>query len=144
MHAAVQPALLSGILDLFMSCTAVAFVELFNALENHLVFLLLPLTDPTMTLTNLTRLLGSVENWSRFCAWLHIRDQVHDVQADRVKSSCEWYLANHPAPSWLHVARALYYAREHNVLFLLTNRFGYLSGGFSVNFMTAIFRIDIN
>ena len=35
----------------------------------------------------------------------------------------EWYLNNHPCPSWHHVANALYEEREHGVLEVLKSRF---------------------
>jgi hypothetical protein len=93
-------------------------------------------TDPTMTLTNLTRLLTSVGNWELFSVYLciprsmcwDIRRQ-HPAHTDRVKGWCEWYISHHPAPSWLYVAGALYSAKEHHTLALLKNQFSYLKGG---------------
>jgi hypothetical protein len=46
-----------------------------------------------------------------------------------VKDGCEWYISHHPAPSWLHVAGALYCAGEHHTLALLREQFSYLKGG---------------
>jgi hypothetical protein len=88
-----------------------------------------------MTLTNLTQLLGSVGYWGVFKGWLHIPSSVyldirrqHKNSADRVKGWCEWYVSHHPAPSWLHVAGALYHAREHNTLAVVKDKIGYLKG----------------
>ena len=44
------------------------------------------------------------------------------------KSLCEWYLANHPAPSWRHVADALYRGVEHGVLEVVRDQVQYLKG----------------
>ena len=42
----------------------------------------------------------------------------------------EWYLANHPAPSWLHVATALYNSAEEDLVYDLTNKVECLKGKF--------------
>ena len=88
-----------------------------------------PPTDPTLTLTSLTQLLGSVENWLWFCYCLNIPDSVRRKHRDDVQGLCEWYLTHHPAPSWLHVATALYSGKEHDVLEVLRSQVHYLKGG---------------
>ena len=91
-----------------------------------------PPTDPTLTLTSLTQLLGSVEDWDLFSAGLDIPYSVywqHRDEAQHVQGLCEWYLTHHPAPSWLHVATALYLSREHDVLEVLRSQVHYLKGG---------------
>ena len=91
-----------------------------------------PPTDPTLTLTSLTQLLGSVEDWELFSAWLDIPDSVywkHSDETQRVQGLCEWYLTHHPAPSWLHVAIALYSRGEHDILEVLRSQVHYLKGG---------------
>ena len=90
-----------------------------------------PPTDPTLTLTSLTQLLGSVEDWLGFSYWLDIPRSVYRKHSreTRVQVSCEWYLTHHPAPSWLHVATALYGCREHDVLEVLRSQVHYLKGG---------------
>ena len=90
-----------------------------------------PPTDPTLTLTSLTQLLGSVEDWLWFSACLDIPRSVYRKHSDetRVQVSCEWYLTHHPAPSWLHVATALYDCGEHDVLEVLRSQVHYLKGG---------------
>ena len=89
-----------------------------------------PPTDPSLTLANLTQLLQDVESW--FCVGLRlnipsnsIRYQ-HSSQSERVKALGEWYLNNHPCPSWRYVAHALYVSKEHRVLEVLKSR--YLKG----------------
>ena len=90
-----------------------------------------PPTDPTLTLTSLTQLLGSVENCFVFSACLEIPYSVYIEHSDetRVQGLCEWYLTHHPAPSWLHVATALYSCRDHDVLEVLRSQVHYLKGG---------------
>ena len=88
-----------------------------------------PPTDPTLTLTSLTQLLGSVESWWLFCARLDIPDSVYRKHSHDVQGLCEWYLTHHPAPSWLQVATALYRRREHDVLEVLRSQVHYLKGG---------------
>ena len=69
-----------------------------------------------------------------FCLWLDIPDAVfrdidqHSTMAQCVQGWCEWYLKNHPAPSWLHVADALYRSREHDILIVLRSQVQYLKG----------------
>jgi hypothetical protein len=41
----------------------------------------------------------------------------------------EWYLDSHPAPSWKHVADALYRYGEHDILDILRSQ--YLKGEFA-------------
>ena len=88
-----------------------------------------PPTDPTLTLTSLTQLLGSVEDWKLFSARLDIPYSVCREHSDDVQGLCEWYLTHHPAPSWLHVATALYSYIEHDVLEVLRSQVHYLKGG---------------
>ena len=90
-----------------------------------------PPTDPTLTLTSLAQLLGSVEEWYSFSYWLDIPDSVYLEHSDetRVQGLCEWYLTHHPAPSWLHVATALYRRGEHDMLDVLRSQVHYLKGG---------------
>ena len=80
-------------------------------------------------------MVASVGSWYLFSDHLHIPLSVYDdiwaqhtVHADRVKSLCEWYLSNHPAPSWTGVARALYGVGEHDLLTQLSNQFDHLKG----------------
>ena len=93
-----------------------------------------PPADPTLTLTSLSQLLDSVEDWFAFRIWLQTPFSVrwdldqYSSKAQRVQSWCEWYLTNHPAPSWLHVAGALYRSREHDTLNILRSQFQYLKG----------------
>ena len=88
-----------------------------------------PPTDPTLTLTSLTQLLGSVEKWGLFSVWLDIPSSVYRKHSDEAQRLCEWYLTHHPAPSWLQVAAALYRSGEHDVLEVLRSQVHYLKGG---------------
>ena len=92
-----------------------------------------PPTDPSFTLANLTQLLQDARDWSGVGDYLNIlfsvRDSIrsqHSSQSERVKVLGEWYLNNHPCPSWRHVAHALYVQNEHGVLEVLKSR--YLKG----------------
>ena len=95
-----------------------------------------PPTDSTLTLSRLTSLLDSVHNWDRFYVWLDTpvskyNDIIkqHSNVTKRNKALCEFYLTNHPAPSWRHIAQGLYGAREHEVLEVLRDQGHYLKGG---------------
>ena len=93
-------------------------------------------TDPTLTHTDLTQLLDSVDWSSDFKFYLNtpISEKLkikakHSDEAQRKKALCRWYLDNHPAPSWKHVADALYRYGDHVILDVLQSQ--YLKGGFS-------------
>ena len=100
-----------------------------------------PPIDPTLTHTNLTQLLDSVDwkssDWDEsFSVLLDIPDSEHikimakhSDEAQCKRALCRWYLDNHPAPSWKHVADALYLYGDHVVLDVLQSQ--YLKGGFS-------------
>ena len=91
-----------------------------------------PPTDPTLTLTSLTQVLGSVEDWNSVRLWLDISYSVyrkHSDGAQLAQSLCEWYLTHHPAPSWLQVATGLYRRGEHDILEVLRSQVHYLKGG---------------
>ena len=91
-----------------------------------------PPTDPSITLTNLTQLLGDVENscLDRVGAFIDIPNSVRDSNEEQdsnvPKAWWEWYLNNHPSPSWRHVASALYWSEQQEVLEELKSR--YLKG----------------
>ena len=99
-----------------------------------------PPTDPTLTHTNLTQLLDSVD-WNldlgyKFSGGLDIPDSEqkkivvkHSDEAQCKKALCRWYLDNHPAPSWKQVADALYRYKDHVILDVLQSQ--YLKGEFS-------------
>ena len=88
-----------------------------------------PPTDLSLTLANLTQLLQDVENWYLVGDSLNIPTSVldsiriHSSGSERGKALGEWYLNNHPCPSWRHVARALYEQREHGVLEVLKSHY---------------------
>ena len=93
-------------------------------------------TDSTLTLSRLTSLLDSIGNWDSLSDWLDIPDsKYNDIEKQHSnvtecnKALCEWYLTNHPAPSWRHIAEGLYGAREHGVLEVLRDQVHYLKGG---------------
>ena len=90
-------------------------------------------TDPSLTLTNLTQLLEDVRHLFYVSDYLHIPlsvrvsiDTQQSSESERRKAYWEWYLNNHPCPSWRHIANALYMSREHGVLEVLKSR--YLKG----------------
>ena len=90
-------------------------------------------TDPSLTLTNLTQLLEDVRDLEYVADYLDIPDSVYDrikaqesSESERREACWEWYLNNHPCPSWRHIANALYTSREHGVLEVLKSR--YLKG----------------
>ena len=94
-------------------------------------------TDPSLTLTNLTQLLEDVGNLSNVPNDLDIPRSVYgsitaqQSSGSECRKACwEWYLNNHPCPSWRHIANALYknnmYSRVHGVLEVLKSR--YLKG----------------
>ena len=90
-------------------------------------------TDPSLTLTNLTQLLEDVLDLYNVTDDLDIPYSVYisiDTQqpseSERMKAYWEWYLNNHPCPSWHHIANALYMNEEHGVLEVLKSR--YLKG----------------
>ena len=90
-------------------------------------------TDPSITLTNLTQLLEDVGNLYDVTAYLDIpysvRNSIYTQQSsvsERRKAFWEWYLNNHPCPSWHHIANALYMRGQHRVLEVLKSR--YLKG----------------
>ena len=56
----------------------------------------------------------------------------HSNVTERNKALCEWYLTNHPAPSWRHIAEGLYGAGEHEVLEVLRDQVHYFKGGLSI------------
>lgn len=94
-----------------------------------------PPADPTLTSASLTQLLGDVKHWDSFHDSLHIPDSVyediisqHSTDSQHVQELCEWYLENHPAPSWLHVADGLYSRGEHDILKALRSKVQYLKG----------------
>ena len=90
-------------------------------------------TDPSLTLTNLTQLLEDVRHWDNVVYYLDIPNSVctsiqtqQSSESERRKACWEWYLNNHPCPSWHHIANALYERWEHGVLEVLKSR--YLKG----------------
>ena len=90
-------------------------------------------TDPSLTLTNLTQLLEDVWDLIYVTDYLDIPFSVYrsittqeSSGSERKKAYWEWYLNNHPCPSWRHIANALYMDKEHGVLEVLKSR--YLKG----------------
>ena len=90
-------------------------------------------TDPSLTLTNLAPMMENVKDYDSVRYIFNIPDDVFDeiYNQDSNKSKLkeilsEWYLNNHPAPSWQHIADGLYCCREHEALEVL--RTLYLNG----------------
>ena len=90
-------------------------------------------TDPSLTLTNLTQLLEDVRDLYLVSGYLDIPLSVYSrikaqesSESEHRKACWEWYLNNHPCPSWRHIANALYMSKQHGVLEVLKSR--YLKG----------------
>ncbi len=62
--------------------------------------------------------------------------QQHSDVSQQKKALWEWYLNNHPSPSWKQVANALYRCDEHDVLDVLRGR--YLKGGYDTTYVCYI------
>ena len=84
------------------------------------------ISDSTLTVSSLTSLLDSVSNWDDLFKWLNIpHSKFSDIMkhhpdvTDSNMALCEWYLTNHPAPSWGHIAQGLYGTQKHEVLEVL-------------------------
>ena len=93
-----------------------------------------PPTDSTLTISRLTSLLDSIGDLGILSDWLDIpgskySEKQHANGTKHIKALCEWYLTNHPAPSWRHIAEGLYGARKHEVLEVLRDQVHYLKGG---------------
>ena len=107
-------------------------MDLFSC-SAHVLFSMFSPTDPSLTLTNLTQLLEDVGNLYYVTYDLNIPRSVYSrikaqqsSESKRRKAFWEWYLNNHPCPSWRHIANALYMRDEHGVLEVLKSR--YLKG----------------
>ena len=102
-----------------------------------LLLFMFSLTDPSLNLTNLTKLLEDVKDWNYVGAILDIPDSVRDIiqeqhssVSQRKEAYWEWYLNNHPSPSWRYIAYILYDLEEHEVLEVLKSQ--YLKGGLHI------------
>ena len=102
-----------------------------------LLLFMFSLTDPSLNLTILTKLLEDVENWNDVGGDLDIPTSVresiinrHSSMSQRKEACWEWYLNNHPSPSWRYIASALYDLKEHEVLEVLKSQ--YLKGGLHI------------
>ena len=102
-----------------------------------LLLFMFSLTDPSLNLTNLTKLLEDVEDWDDVGLCLDILDSVrddiskqHSSMSQRKEACWEWYLNNHPSPSWRYIASVLYVLKEHEVLEVLKSQ--YLKGGLHI------------
>ena len=101
--------------------------------------------DPSLTISSLTSVLESVD-WDMVYEWLdfplhqyeEIKDQHSSNRTECNNALCEWYLTNHPAPSWRHVAEALYHNEQHEVLEVLMNKVDYLKGIMQPMFITCM------
>ena len=106
-------------------------MDLFSC-SAHVLFSMFSPTDPSLTLTNLTQLLEGVDLFY-VSYYLDIPDSVYSrikaqesSESECRKACWEWYLNNHPCPSWRHIANALYMDKEDGVLEVLKSR--YLKG----------------
>ena len=86
-------------------------------------------TELTLTVDNLTSLLEGVNNLDGalgMTLFLHIPDSKRsEIQeqyssiSQRRQEYCRYWLTQHPSPSWLVVANALYMTGEHGALEVL-------------------------
>ena len=91
--------------------------------------------DPTLTLTALSELLKDVD-WFELSDRLDIPESVDDTIRDqyfgdkeaKARAYSDWFLSQHPAPSWELVAYALYSAEEHDTLAVLRDKVPSLKG----------------
>lgn len=57
-----------------------------------------------------------------------ITGKYDEEKSDYVEPLLDWYLNHYPAPSWSHVATALYNYEEHEVLQALRDQIPQLTG----------------
>ena len=101
-----------------------------------LLLFMFSLTDPSLNLTNLTKLLEDVKDLNYVRGGLDIPNSVYNSISERHSSmsqreACwEWYLNNNPSPSWRYIAYILYILKEHEVLEVLKSQ--YLKGGLHI------------
>ncbi len=100
-------------------------------------------TDTSLTLTNLTQIMEDVGHLYLSYANLDIPESVYDDisqqhsdESQKKNALWEWYLNNHPSPSWKHMAEALYQCGDHDVLDVLRGR--YLKGGYDTTYVCYI------
>lgn len=84
-------------------------------------------TESTLTLNNLTSLLEKVKKLNEVTLWLHI-PFTKQVEMRGRQAYWEYFLNQHPCPSWHMVAHALYRAGEHSILEQLYNTYVPLDG----------------
>ena len=98
----------------------------------HIPLCLFTPTDPSLTITALTQLLGSVRRVGDIRTNLDVSSSefnaIKDQSTNKAEGVAAWYLTNHPAPSWTHIAVALYEKKEHEVLKTLKEKVHYLKG----------------
>ena len=102
-----------------------------------LLLFMFSLTDPSLNLTNLTKLLEDMKDLNYVSGGLDIPDSVresiseqHSSMSQHKEACWEWYLNNHPSPSWRRIAFVLYNLKEHEVLEVLKSQ--YLKGGLHI------------
>ena len=126
---------MSGLTALYRGFT---LTEMCMLMWLYFIWFLFP-ADSTLTLSMLTQLTQVVSMLS-FTGWLEIPDSVRDTISKQYSSKVdlntavwEWYLHNHPAPSWRHVAHVLYSQGKHTVLEGVKDQVPSLKGESSVH-----------
>ena len=113
----------------------------------------LPL-EPSLTATNLCSLLADVKDWSTGVLGLSLyfripsskvkeMEQLYPDLSQRKSPLIQYFLDEHPAPSWELVCHALYMIEEYEVLESVQNKFfkgtvyTYIVQCYEINYMDA-------
>ena len=91
--------------------------------------------DSRVALVDYVELLSGLADWNLFMQSLDfpssadsVIKQRHNNPTQQRLASLEWYQTSHPAPSWRHVADALYLMGEHDILDVLYRDVHFLKG----------------
>ena len=105
------------------SCTPCTVLCLCHQIKPHPLVILLFLSDPTLTLHNVTTAIATVEKWDRLCGVLGVPsskgDQIRQSSStlhDEKQAAVFWWLKSVPGPSWARLAHCLYRREESAAL----------------------------
>ncbi len=107
-----------------------------------LLFSFLPsllIVDSKVSLVDYLELFNGIGDWNLFMDQLNLPCSVYESIKQRHNNpsqcriaSLKWYQSSHPAPSWRHVADALYLMGEHDILDALSRDIHYLKGKYGI------------